>query len=213
MAVEREGVFAEAVDGIKAAKAAGFLVCTNTTIYKETDMHEIAVLFSYLTELGVDGFMISPAYGYEAVQQTNPDGAAQIFMTRDEIHEKFRQAKELLKHHKLNTSPIYLEFLCGERELPLRRLGQSDAQRPRLEGPLLSDHRQAPSDLPGSDRVDRLGQARAGERSSLRALHGALRLRARGRPGGQQTAGRHAENGAVAVDVAALAARICSRGH
>ena len=45
MAVEREGVFAAAVEGIKAAKAAGFLVCTNTTIYKETDMHEIAVLF------------------------------------------------------------------------------------------------------------------------------------------------------------------------
>ena len=38
LAVEREGVFAAAVDGIKAAKAAGFLVCTNTTIYKETDM-------------------------------------------------------------------------------------------------------------------------------------------------------------------------------
>ncbi len=47
--VEREGVFAEAIDGIKAAKAAGFQVCTNTTIYKDTDMHEIAVLFDYLT--------------------------------------------------------------------------------------------------------------------------------------------------------------------
>jgi hopanoid biosynthesis associated radical SAM protein HpnH len=117
LAVEREGVFAEAVEGIKAAKAAGFLVCTNTTIYKETDMHEIAVLFDYLTELGVDGFMISPAYGYAAVQQTNPDGAAQIFMTRDDVHEKFRQGKELLKRHKLNASPIYQEFLRGERDL------------------------------------------------------------------------------------------------
>ena len=42
-AVEREGVFAEAIEGIKAAKAAGFMVFTNTTIYKETDMNEIAV--------------------------------------------------------------------------------------------------------------------------------------------------------------------------
>ena len=31
MAVEREGVFDAAVEGIKAAKEAGFLVCTNTT--------------------------------------------------------------------------------------------------------------------------------------------------------------------------------------
>jgi hopanoid biosynthesis associated radical SAM protein HpnH len=117
VAVEREGVFQEAVEGIKAAKQAGFLVCTNTTIYKETDMHEIAVLFAYLTELGVDGFMLSPAYGYDAVQKTNPDGAQQIFMTRDDVHAKFRAGKELLKQFKLNTSPIYLEFLRGERDL------------------------------------------------------------------------------------------------
>jgi hopanoid biosynthesis associated radical SAM protein HpnH len=116
-AVEREGVFQEAVEGIKEAKKAGFLVCTNTTIYKETDMHEIAVLFAYLTELGVDGFMLSPAYGYDAVQKTNPNGAEQIFMTRDDVHRKFREGKDLLKQFKLNTSPIYLEFLRGERDL------------------------------------------------------------------------------------------------
>src|SRR5207244_7851990 len=35
-AVERTGVFRAAVEGIKAAKKAGFLVCTTTTIFKET---------------------------------------------------------------------------------------------------------------------------------------------------------------------------------
>ena len=50
MAVERDGVFDAAVEGIKAAKKAGFLVCTNTTVYKETDMDEIDALFAYLTE-------------------------------------------------------------------------------------------------------------------------------------------------------------------
>src|SRR5207302_5916166 len=85
IAVEREGVFRAAIAGIKAAKRAGFLVCTNTTVFKETDLLEIDALFAYLTKLGVDGFMLSPAYGYTAVQQTNPDGAAQIFMTRDDI--------------------------------------------------------------------------------------------------------------------------------
>jgi hypothetical protein len=38
-------------------------------------------------------------------------------MSRDDVHEKFRQAKHLLKGFKLNTSPIYLEFLRGERDL------------------------------------------------------------------------------------------------
>src|ERR1700732_4445366 len=45
LCVERDGVFREAIEGIKAAKAAGFLVCSNTTIYKETDLNEIAELF------------------------------------------------------------------------------------------------------------------------------------------------------------------------
>ena len=116
--VEREGAFAAAVAGIRAAKAAGFSVCTNTTIYKQTDLHEIAVLFGYLTELGVNGFMISPAYGYEAVQEDSAAGAEQLFMTRGEVHEKFLAARRLLGKFRLFASPIYMEFLCGLRELP-----------------------------------------------------------------------------------------------
>jgi hopanoid biosynthesis associated radical SAM protein HpnH len=115
--VNRQGVFAAAVRGIMDAKTAGFYVCTNTTIYRDTDMHEIAVLFDYLYELGVDGFMISPAFGYEAVRESDPAGGAGIFMTRDEIHTKFRDAKPLLQRFRLTSTPIYQEFLRGEREL------------------------------------------------------------------------------------------------
>src|SRR5437867_8028096 len=49
-AVEREGVFKAAIEGIKAAKRAGFLVCTNTTVFKETQIEEIDALFAYLTK-------------------------------------------------------------------------------------------------------------------------------------------------------------------
>ncbi len=86
LCVERDGVFREAIEGIKAAKAAGFLVCSNTTIYKETDLNEIADLYAYLDTLGVDGYMLAPAYGYSAVQ------TSEIFMTREDIREKFREA-------------------------------------------------------------------------------------------------------------------------
>ena len=110
LCVERKGVFREAVEGIKAAKAAGFQVCTNTTIYKQTDLHEIAELFEYTRSLGVDGHMISPAYSYAAVQ------VKEIFMSREEVREKFRDASRLLEKYTLMTSPIYLEFLRGERE-------------------------------------------------------------------------------------------------
>ena len=115
--VERPGVFAKAVEGIKAAKAAGFLVYTNTTIYRETDMHEIVVLMEFLTALGVDGFMVSPAYSYQAVERADPDRAGALFMTRAEVQEKFRQARSHLERYRLVTSPLYLDFLCGSRPL------------------------------------------------------------------------------------------------
>jgi hopanoid biosynthesis associated radical SAM protein HpnH len=109
--VERDGVFREAIEGIKAAKAAGFLVTSNTTVYKETDIEEIADLFAYLQKLGVDGHMISPAYSYAAVM------TKEIFMSRDEIRDKFKQASKLLERYNIITSPIYMEYLRGEREL------------------------------------------------------------------------------------------------
>jgi len=41
----------------------------------------------------------------------------EIFMSRDEIREKFRRASELLERYNIVTSPIYMEYLRGEREL------------------------------------------------------------------------------------------------
>jgi hopanoid biosynthesis associated radical SAM protein HpnH len=160
-AVEREGVFAEAIEGINAAKAAGFLVCTNTTIYTETDMDEIAVMLAYLTELKVDGFMISPAYGYAAVQQTNPDGADEIFMTREDIHAKFSAAKKMLKQYKLSTSPIYLEFLAGERDLRCAAWANPTRNIRGWKGPcyLITDkHHKTYTDLVQLTDWDKLGR-------------------------------------------------------
>lgn len=111
LCVERKGVFDQAVDGIKLAKEKGFLVCTNTTVFRETDMEEMDRLFAFLTDLGVDGFMISPGYGYSAVN------VREIFLTRDDIREKFRAAESLFRKYRFNTSPIYLEFLMGKREM------------------------------------------------------------------------------------------------
>jgi len=112
MAVEREGVFREAVEGLRAAKEAGFKVCTNTTVYKETDMAELDELFQYLQQFGVDGHMLSPAFGYSAVDDQ------EIFMTRDDIQQKFEKIDNLANKYPLNTTPVYQDFLKGERELP-----------------------------------------------------------------------------------------------
>jgi hopanoid biosynthesis associated radical SAM protein HpnH len=117
LAVEREGVFQAAIAGVKAAKAAGFLVCTNTTVYRETDMEEIWKLFELLEELEVDTHQLSPAYGYSAVNDR------EIFMTRDDIREKFRNIEKFRERFNLNHTPAYLDFLRGERELPCTAWG------------------------------------------------------------------------------------------
>lgn len=111
LAVEREGVFDQAIEAIKLAKSKGFRVQTNTTVYEETDMNEIDALFEYLKPLGVDGHTISPGYSYSAVQ------TKEIFLDRKAIREKFKNIKKLSKKYPIINTPIYAEFLAGEREL------------------------------------------------------------------------------------------------
>ena len=127
--VEKEGVFREAIEGIRAAKAAGFMVCTNTTIYKETDMKEIEALYEYLQQFDVDGHQLSPAYGYSAVNDR------EIFMTRDDIHEKFKDVDKLFKRFRLNQTPMYLEFLKGDRDLPCTAWGNPTYNIKGWKGP------------------------------------------------------------------------------
>jgi hopanoid biosynthesis associated radical SAM protein HpnH len=129
LCVERKGVFREAVDAIKFAKDRGFQVCTNTTIYKQTDLNEIAELFEFCRGLGVDGHMLSPAYSYLAVQ------TKEIFMSRQDIHEKFQEASRLLEQYSVMTSPIYMEFLRGERELECTAWGNPTYNPRGWKGP------------------------------------------------------------------------------
>jgi hopanoid biosynthesis associated radical SAM protein HpnH len=160
MAVERKGVFKAAVEGIVAAKRAGFLVCTNTTIYKETNLEEIDQLFAYLTKLNVDGFMLSPAYGYTAVQQTNPKGAAEIFLTRDDIRAKFQQAEKLLRKYRMMSSPVYLEFLSGKRELTCTAWGNPTRNVKGWKGPcylITDEHHETFHDLMDNTDWDKYG--------------------------------------------------------
>jgi hopanoid biosynthesis associated radical SAM protein HpnH len=135
LAVGRQGVFQAAVEGIQAAKKRGFRVCTNTTIYKETNLEEIDALFAYLTQLGVDGFLVSPAYGYAAVLEGNPNDAAQIFMTRADIRARFQKAQALFAKYRMMSSPVYLEFLAGRRELSCTAWGNPTRNVKGWKGP------------------------------------------------------------------------------
>jgi hopanoid biosynthesis associated radical SAM protein HpnH len=104
----RPGLFDNAIRAIKAAKLQGFRVCTNTTIYKETDIQEIESLFALLTKIGVDGILVSPAYSFEGV-------APEMFLSREEIKEKFTRLNQSREKFRYFSTPLYLSFLRGER--------------------------------------------------------------------------------------------------
>ncbi|MGA7579206.1 MAG: adenosyl-hopene transferase HpnH [Desulfobaccales bacterium] len=105
----RRGVFDLAVQAIKAAKSMGFRVCTNTTIYKQTDPQEIEILFSYLGHIGVDGLLVSPAYSFAGVSD-------ELFLSREEIRDKFQRLTGNGLNFNFFSTPLYLSFLRGERD-------------------------------------------------------------------------------------------------
>ena len=117
LAVEREGVFKTAIEGIKYAKSKGFRVFTNTTVYRETDMNELWQMFELLETLGVDGHTVSPAYGYSSVNDQ------ELFMTREDVNEKFKDIEKFSKRFPLVSSPVYQDFLRGSRDLPCTAWG------------------------------------------------------------------------------------------
>ena len=57
-------MFDRAVSAIKAAKARGFTVNVNATIFDNYPAEEIAKFLDFTTELGV-GVSMSPGYAYE----------------------------------------------------------------------------------------------------------------------------------------------------
>lgn len=109
--VEREGAYDAAIEGIRAAVAQGFCVTVNTTVYKQTDMNQIDKLMTTLERTGVRCFMLSPAYSYEAV------GDNDAFLSRQDVYAKLAHIDRIAARHRLANSPVYIEFLKGEREL------------------------------------------------------------------------------------------------
>ncbi len=105
----RDGVFDKAIEMIVEAKRRGYHTITNTTVFKETDIDEVEELCKLLTELGIDGMLLSPGYHYESVD-------LDIFPTRKEIEQKFKKVLGFQKRFRLTSTPMFLEFAAGMRD-------------------------------------------------------------------------------------------------
>jgi hopanoid biosynthesis associated radical SAM protein HpnH len=107
----REGGYDIAVEGIKEAVKRGFRVTTNATFFDGADPNGIRGFFDEVMDMGVEGIVLSPGYSYDkAPDQTH-------FMGRARVRRLFRAALSNRKANwKFNMSPLFLEFLMGDRK-------------------------------------------------------------------------------------------------
>jgi hopanoid biosynthesis associated radical SAM protein HpnH len=108
-----EGVYERAVEAIRAAKAQGFRVNINCTLFNDADPGRVARFFDSVRAMGVDGITVSPGYAYERA----PDQAH--FLNREKtkllFREVFRRGRGA-KAWSFSQSGLFLDFLAGNQE-------------------------------------------------------------------------------------------------
>jgi hopanoid biosynthesis associated radical SAM protein HpnH len=105
----KDGVFDKAIEMVAEGKRRGYHMITNTTVFKETQIEEVERLCELLTSMGIDGMLVAPGYHYESVDRD-------IFLTRQDIQEKFQRVLEISKRYRLTSTPMFLEFAAGLRD-------------------------------------------------------------------------------------------------
>jgi hopanoid biosynthesis associated radical SAM protein HpnH len=107
----REGIYQKARYAIELAVERGFRVTTNSTFFNSADADRTRAFFDEMMRLGVEGMTISPGYHYEKA----PD--QERFLERKRTENLFRKLlHNPKKSWKFNQSPLFLEFLAGNRD-------------------------------------------------------------------------------------------------
>jgi hopanoid biosynthesis associated radical SAM protein HpnH len=107
----QKGVYDRAVAALKAAKARGFRVNINCTLFDGADPERVAAFMDETKRLGVEGVTISPGYAYERA----PD--QKHFLNRTRTKQLFRDilAKGRGKKWAFYQSSLFLDFLAGNQ--------------------------------------------------------------------------------------------------
>jgi len=106
----QDGVYDRAVAAIELAKARGFRVNINATLFDTAEPERVARFFDRVTEIGIDGITVSPGYAYERA----PD--QEHFLNRLRTKELFRGIfKRGGRRWSFNQSILFLDFLAGNQ--------------------------------------------------------------------------------------------------
>jgi len=110
-AVDQQGTYKVAIEAIELAKARGFRVQVNCTVFDGADPARLAAYFDEMKRLGVE-ITISPGYAYErAADQEH-------FLNRQRTKNFFRDVfsrGDGGKAWDFTNSPLFLDFLAGNQ--------------------------------------------------------------------------------------------------
>jgi hopanoid biosynthesis associated radical SAM protein HpnH len=114
-AVDQEGTFDRAVSAIKAARARGFRVNVNCTLFNQMTAEEAAEFFSFaMDELGVEGITVSPGYAYE--RAADQEHFLNRKRTKTLFRDIFRLGKSQGRKWRFSQSTLFMDFLAGNRD-------------------------------------------------------------------------------------------------
>jgi hopanoid biosynthesis associated radical SAM protein HpnH len=108
----QKDVYEKAIDAIKLAKAKGFRVSINCTLFNTAEPARVAAFFDEMKRIGLDGITVSPGYAYERA----PD--QEHFLNREKTRQLFRG---ILSHGRggkswsFTQSAMFLDFLAGNQ--------------------------------------------------------------------------------------------------
>ena len=106
----REGGYDIAMEGVRAAVAAGFRVTTNTTLFDGADPASVRAHFDEMMAAGVESMMVSPGYTYDKAPDQNH------FLGKARSRRLFRAIlSNRKKTWQFNTHPLFSEYLMGKQ--------------------------------------------------------------------------------------------------
>jgi len=108
----QDGVYDRAVSAIRKAKARGFRVNINCTLFNTAKPDRVANFFDTVKGIGVDAITVSPGYAYERA----PD--QEHFLNREKTKQLFRgifQRGRGGRNWSFSQSSLFLDFLAGNQ--------------------------------------------------------------------------------------------------
>ncbi|QJE01833.1 adenosyl-hopene transferase HpnH [Massilia forsythiae] len=111
-AVCQPGVYRRALAAIGRAKARGFRVNINCTLFDGAEPERVARFFDSLALLDVDGITVSPGYAYERAPEQ------QHFLNRNNTRQLFRdifKRGDGGRRWAFGQSSLFLDFLAGNQ--------------------------------------------------------------------------------------------------